>query len=717
MAKILAFASPLLISAPEGVDAQPAWVAGTPSVPTTESLSITLNYGINVTGNVYYIVYNFNNTAQLTSSYVRTNAQQGPSGTKVASGVLQVKKADTQKVLQVVINVNDPDQVHTIYVVAADSKSKLQATPVRLNATTKPCPQADAGSGGEECDLNFTFSAVSAFNSGSWSMVNGPGRASYSPNANSPAATVTVSVYGTYTFRWTESKGRCSSFDDVTVGFYHQTQSNAGNNGNECGLEHTMSATVPSAGTGTWVMTSGSGSASFLPDAGSPSAVVTVSDYGSKIFTWTVVNGSCTSTSSVTINFYEQPVADAGNGGNNCGSEFYLNAHPSIGSGLWTRVSGPGSASFSPDAGNPSAKVTVSQSGNYVFRWTETNGSCVSSETISVSFGQELSADAGNGGDECDRDFKLNAVPQGGIGTWSKITGAGNAVFTPDAHHPDALVTVTQYGDYNFAWTEVQNNCSSSDVIKVGFHSPPDLNAGPDLSVCKGNTIQLSASGSGSFQWSPANLLDNPLIYNPVAHPQNDVTFTVTLTDQWGCRNTDQIVVVVKDNPVANAGQDQVLDYVFRTLLDAGSLLDGETGEWLLIAGTGTFENKNSPVTQVSNLSIGMNKMVWTVTNGVCPLSSDTLSVTVNSLVFPSLITPNMDGKNDFFIIKGIQSMGKANLTIFNRWGLVVFSSDNYDNKWDGKDSNGNPLPEDTYFIILKSENSRPVSGFVVIRR
>ena len=73
-----------------------------------------------------------------------------------------------------------------------------------------------------------------------------------------------------------------------------------------------------SVGTGTWTMTSGTGTATFAPNANTPGATVTVSQYGTKEFTWTEVNGSCSDNDAVTVNFYEQPVADAGSGGDEC---------------------------------------------------------------------------------------------------------------------------------------------------------------------------------------------------------------------------------------------------------------------------------------------------------------------------------------------------------------------------------------------------------------
>lgn len=715
--KIIAITSLALMSVSETL-AQPVWVGGTPSVPSTGALTITLNYGLDRVGIVYVIVFNYNNASSLTSSFVRSRAISGPSGTMVETAVLQVRKGDVRKILQTVLNVLNPEQIHTIYIVAADGKGLLQPAPVRLTATTQPCPAANAGSGGDECDLNFVLNAVPGLGTGTWTKVTGPGNATFSPNNHTAGAIVTVSQYGTYTFRWTEASGACSSSDDVTVNFYRQPVANAGRGGDECDLDFVLRA-VRSVGTGTWTMTSGTGTASFSPDAGDPGATVTVSDYGTKVFTWTETNGPCSNSSNVTVNFYRQPVADAGNGGNNCGLESYLFAVPSIGTGTWSRVSGPGNVVFSPNANTPVVKVTVSVYGTYILRWTEVNGPCQSSESITINFYEYLSANGGNGGDECDRDFRLNAVPGAGTGTWTKVSGPGNATFSPDAHQYNAVVTVSEYGSYDFAWTEVNFSCSSVDIIRVVFHSPPQLNAGQDAAVCKGNSIKLQAAGSGTFLWNPANLLNNPSVPDPVATPLVTTIFNVRLTDQWGCSNSDQVTIEVREKPVSNAGPDQLLDYSFETLLEAGELKTGETGEWAVLSGTGKFDNKNDNNTRVTELSVGKNSLIWTVNNSVCTGSSDTVNINVKDLVIPSLITPNMDGKNDLFLINGIETLGRTSLTVFNRWGALVYKDDNYsaNNNWDGKDIKGNPLPEDTYFYILKPEKNNQFTGYIVIRR
>lgn len=707
----------LSLATATAIDAQPVWVAGTPAVTSTGALTINLNYGIDRIGTVYIIVYNYNNTAILTSSYVRSHALLGPSGSIVETAVISVKRGNERRILQTILDVKDPDQIHTIYIVAADSKTVLQSLPVRLTATTLPCPAANAGTGGNECDLNFVLNAVIQFGTGTWTRISGPGSAIFSPNAGTPGATVTVSTYGTYIFRWTETRGVCSSFSEVTVNFYRQPSANAGSGGNVCDLDFQLSAVAPSAGTGTWSMTSGTGSATFLPDAHSNNVSVTVSDYGTKVFTWTVTNGTCSARSDVTVNFYESPDPDAGPGGNNCGLEMYLHALPSAGTGSWSRVNGPGNITFSPGPNIPDPKITASAYGTYLLRWTETNGTCSASATISVSFFEEISANAGNGGNECDRDFILNALPGTGTGTWTKVTGPGTVTFSPNSNQYNARVSVSVSGEYEFAWSVVNNTCTSVDIIKVVFHSPPAVNAGADKAVCRGGSVQLMADGSGSFLWSPSTGLTSPVISNPVASPSITTNYTVSLTDQWGCRNSDQVTVEVRERPAADAGPDQSLNFLFTSSLEAAPLKANETGEWSVILGSGDLKDRNSSLTQVENLSLERNSFLWTVSNEVCPVITDTVNIIVNDLIIPSLITPNMDGKNDYFILNGLESFGRTELSVFDRWGFSVYYDSEYSNDWNGIDNNGNSLPEDTYFFVLKPEKTKAINGYIVIRR
>jgi gliding motility-associated-like protein len=492
----------------------------------------------------------------------------------------------------------------------------------------------------------------------------------------------------------------------------------AGAGGNECDLNFILSA-VPSVGIGTWTKTAGPGTAIFAPNANTPTATVTVSEYGTYTFTWTELNTTCSSNAAIVVSFYQQPVADAGTGGNNCGTEFFLNASPSVGAGTWTKTTGPGTVSFTPNASTPNASVTVSDYGNYTFKWTEVNGTCSSSASILVNFLQVPAANAGNDGSECDLDYILNAVPTSGAGTglWAKLSGPGDAIFSPDANKPDARVTVNKYGEYQFMWTEANISCQSTDLINVVFHELPIVSAGRDTVICRGESVQLDAAGEGSYTWMPDSIVSDPNIKNPIATPLSTSLFNVTITDQNGCKNTDTLLIQVLSNPVVYAGPDQELDYVFKTNMAASAPLAPETGKWTVISATGILRDLTDPVTSLSQLSLGENIYLWTVTNGVCPPVSDSVKIIVKDFKIPTLITPNMDGKNDYFVLRGIESLGKTDLTIFDRRGTQVYQNSNYDNKWNGVDYDQNPLPADTYFFVLKTVNGKSMSGYIVIRR
>jgi gliding motility-associated-like protein/uncharacterized repeat protein (TIGR01451 family) len=82
---------------------------------------------------------------------------------------------------------------------------------------------------------------------------------------------------------------------------------------------------------------------------------------------------------------------------------------------------------------------------------------------------------------------------------------------------------------------------------------------------------------------------------------------------------------------------------------------------------------------------------------------------------FPNVMTPNGDGKNEKFIIGGLEKYPGSGLYIFNRWGGQVYQSKDYRNDWRGSDLN-----EGTYFYILevkKPDGIKKYKGWVTIIR
>ena len=65
------------------------------------------------------------------------------------------------------------------------------------------------------------------------------------------------------------------------------------------------------------------------------------------------------------------------------------------------------------------------------------------------------------------------------------------------------------------------------------------------------------------------------------------------------------------------------------------------------------------------------------------------------------VITPDGNGSNDEFILFCVEQLLDNHLEVYNRWGQLVFETDNYDNTWEGTSQNGDPLPEGPYYFIL----------------
>ena len=84
-------------------------------------------------------------------------------------------------------------------------------------------------------------------------------------------------------------------------------------------------------------------------------------------------------------------------------------------------------------------------------------------------------------------------------------------------------------------------------------------------------------------------------------------------------------------------------------------------------------------------------------------------------LVIYNGITPNGDGWNDQWVIENIDLFGANKVSIFNRWGQLIWSAENYNNAtvvWAGKDSEERELPDGTYFYVIEL-TSETYKGYV----
>jgi gliding motility-associated-like protein len=98
-----------------------------------------------------------------------------------------------------------------------------------------------------------------------------------------------------------------------------------------------------------------------------------------------------------------------------------------------------------------------------------------------------------------------------------------------------------------------------------------------------------------------------------------------------------------------------------------------------------------------------------------CIGTSTQIVVVYDELDIPNVITANNDNVNDNFEIAGLKP--NTQVIILNRWGEVVFTSDNYLNDWGGKDASGQLLKDGVYTYSLVTQEGKKYHGFIHILR
>ena len=82
----------------------------------------------------------------------------------------------------------------------------------------------------------------------------------------------------------------------------------------------------------------------------------------------------------------------------------------------------------------------------------------------------------------------------------------------------------------------------------------------------------------------------------------------------------------------------------------------------------------------------------------------------------PEGFSPNGDRVNDRFVIRA-GAKQQVDLFVYNRWGTIVYQKEDYQNDWEGKNSQGRDLPDGTYFYQIQLENGQKITRYLTISR
>jgi len=447
-----------------------------------------------------------------------------------------------------------------------------------------------------------------------------------------PGDSVQLAATGTGTFTWTPTLGLsnpnipnpmaapgdttvylvtltdasvCSNTDSMTVFVNAVVPSDAGPDSTICSGDTIQIGGSPTSVAGSvysWVPTLGLDD----PTVANPFAFPTVTT----TYYLNITNDTCSGVDSLTITVNAPPPAAAGADIEICiGDTAQLLATGGI-TYLWS----PSDSLSDPNIDNPMAwPIDTTE---YAVLVTDING-CTANDTMFVIVNPLPTVSAGNDTTICLGDSALLAATGGAVYTWIPATDISD----PNISNPFVFPAITT--EYIVSVVD-SNSCVETDSVLVTISTPSPVDAGPDTAFCIGDTVQLVASGSVNYVWTPILTLSDPNIFDPLAFPLDTTTYYVTGTDAVGCNSTDSVTITVNPLPVADAGANT-------------SICDGDT---IQLQATGGVTFLWTPPATLSDPIIAdpdANPLSTTeyfvsVTDSNGCVANDSITVTVNAL-------------------------------------------------------------------------------------
>jgi gliding motility-associated-like protein len=377
----------------------------------------------------------------------------------------------------------------------------------------------------------------------------------------------------------------------------------------------------------------------------------------------------CTDTVEKTVNVLARPPLSVSNDTILCNLDTIQLRAVGVGAIQWS----PAVAISDPNVANP--LVSPDLSIKYYVTLTSAPG-CVNTDSVFIDVRSQVNLDAGNDTIICLTDtMRLNPRSDGLTYRWQPVATLTN----PNSKNPTARPVGTT------VYSVIANigRCQASDAITVTTVPYPRVQMSNDVTICFGDSTQITASGGDIYRWIPSTGLSNNSIPNPIAKPSTTTSYRVAVRDNEGCPKAsfDSVLVTVIPPVPAFAGNDTAI-VVGQTLqLNARG---GEFYQWLPTTG---LSNPNIPDPEAS-LDADQRYVLRVTTADGC-FAFDTLNVRVfktdPDIFVPTAFTPNGDGLNDLLLPIPAGISQYEYFRVYNRYGQLVFSTTEVGKGWDGK--------------------------------
>ncbi|MCW3078009.1 MAG: hypothetical protein JWO32_2618 [Bacteroidetes bacterium] len=510
---------------------------------------------------------------------------------------------------------------------------------------------------------------------------------SWSSGQTTNSIVVSPTVNTVYTF--TSSNGCGQAIAAVSVTAMQQPT-----------LSLSSSTTTLCAGSAATLLASSS-EGTYTWSTGSSTSSLTVSPSVTTNYTVSTAN-SCSITSAMqTISVINVPTVSLNN--------TLFNSCPSQTVNLIANTNG---TSFVWSTGATTSSVAVSPTVNTVYSFTSSNicFQAVTTATVNIPLNPTLNVSVSS-----------NTLCNGNSATITANASTGNYLWSTGATTSSIVISPANTGSYSVSST---NSCAVTvtAVQTISVFPNPIVSVSVLPAVfCNGQTATISTglnSSNYNFSWSGPSLTG---ITNAASTQLNGGgTYSVTVTDNvTGCYGSGTLLVQPSivtasftANPVSGPGP--------LTVNFTNQSSGANTFGWNF--GNVPTSSSVNPSTTFSNPGTYVVTLISSI-SGNCS-DTYTLLITVEEGLgpVPEVITPNGDGKNDVFEIKGLDNYPNNNLQIYNRWGNPVYNSKPYKNNWDGvpnapgKTGSGK-LPAGTYYYLLElgDNNNTYFKGFVEV--
>lgn len=382
---------------------------------------------------------------------------------------------------------------------------------------------------------------------------------------------------------------------------------------------------------------------------------ITVSESG----TYTVKINGCTVTDTAGVYFSRKPQLNLGGDHFLCKNELLtLNAASQNASYKW-KLNG----SFLTDT---TAQLITSAPGGQYIALIDVLGCGAYSDTANITYADTLETFFSLGPDTLLCPKQVYVLP---------ANAAGATAYNWSTGSTSNQISITDAGTY-WTFVTIQNFCEVVDTVLVSYRGDETLDL-RDTVLCEGESVVLYADfGTGTYHWSA----DPPLREDQDSTNQSTLYVykagTYWVTAQVGnCMYNDTSIVSYNDSLKYNLfpANDTLLCngelYALHVAGNADTLLwsDGSMGTVLNIANGGNYF-------VIAKNACGADTSYVNINYQACPCE----------LRMPTAFTPNGDGLNDLFRPFHACNMSDYKLSIFNRFGQLLFTSNDPYSGWNG---------------------------------